>query len=256
MVTLLNSLMRQRWGVWLAKLKASKSLAALSRAVASVHASEGRYFCPWRRADGFPEECVEAWRCGTIEGEADVKENVNAKPLVADRLTFPPKPAFDPHPYFDFSTAELYDKPLSRGVPVSEAGVPPKVQVRANLVEKLKLYLEPSDRVLVCSGEDLHLRDYSRRGLLAMFCKGFEFGRGQVCLWRQFCMALQQGDGGGGTFIPRYGRQMCCRVCSVCSSLSFAAIVGDLVVLEQVLRTDLAVTGSEPAPGSICEKGV
>ena len=44
MVTLLNSLMRQRWGVWLAKLKASKSLAALSRAVASVHASEGGIF--------------------------------------------------------------------------------------------------------------------------------------------------------------------------------------------------------------------
>lgn len=85
MVTLLNSLMRQRWGVWLAKLKASKSLAALSRAVASVHASEGRYFCPWRQADGFPEECVQAWRCRTVEGEADVKENVNAKPLVADR---------------------------------------------------------------------------------------------------------------------------------------------------------------------------
>jgi hypothetical protein len=38
--------------------------------------------------------------------------------------------------------------------------------------------------------------------------------------------------------------------------LQVGAIVGDLVVLEQVLRTDLAVTGSEPAPGSICEKGV
>ena len=38
--------------------------------------------------------------------------------------------------------------------------------------------------------------------------------------------------------------------------LQVGAIVDDLVVLEQVLRTDLAVTGSEPAPGSICEKGV
>ena len=107
--------MRQRWGVCMAGKVESfeESLAALSRAVASVHASENRYFCPWRRADGFPEGCVQAWRCGTVEGEDDIKENVNAKPLVADRLTFP-KPAFDPHPYFDFSTAELYDKPHFR----------------------------------------------------------------------------------------------------------------------------------------------
>ena len=62
------------------------------------------------------------------------------KPLVADRLVFPSRPAFDPLPFFDDSTAELYFFPLTKGRDPSTLPSPPWVQVRAAPRERLKLF--------------------------------------------------------------------------------------------------------------------
>ena len=157
------------------------------------------WWFPWRMRPSLA--MWHSWRWGWHQGERECKT------FGCGSLDFP-KACIRPSPILWLQhCGALWQATLSRGVPVSEAGVPPKVQVRANLVEKLKLYLEPSDRVLVCSGEDLRLPVRCERGEQC-FARGFEFGRGQVCLWRQFCMTLQQGEGGGGTFIPPYGRQM------------------------------------------------
>lgn len=64
----------------------------------------------------------------------------NAKPLVADRLSFPLRPTFDPSPLFDDSAPELCKHPLSKGRDCDSLSVPPLVQVCASPNEKFNLF--------------------------------------------------------------------------------------------------------------------
>eukprot|EP00435_Cladocopium_sp_Y103_P014663 s4220_g3.t1 len=116
------------------------SLAALSRAVSTLQTSEGRYYGSRRLSSDDQVEEETKWRCGKMVGSVTEDSEIHARPLVADRLNFPPKPCFDPLPYFDKSTAVLYERPLSEGRPLADVGKAPKVQVRASVNEKLKLY--------------------------------------------------------------------------------------------------------------------
>eukprot|EP00435_Cladocopium_sp_Y103_P038687 s964_g10.t1 len=145
-----------------------ESLAALSRAASTLQAADGTYYAPSRRAHDHSDLDEFVWRCGQVAGEVDISDEGTSKPLYADRLHFPPEPAFDPHPYFDHSTAELYDKPLTNGIPLDEVPKPPKVQVRASPAEKLKLFKKMAEAGLLKPLEPgSYLSDY-RNGLFAV----------------------------------------------------------------------------------------
>ena len=79
-------------------------------------------------------------RCGEIVGRASRADVAKAKPLVADRITVPEKPRFDPLPHFDRRTAVRYCFPLTRGRRPEEVDEqPPNVQIRAAGGERIKL---------------------------------------------------------------------------------------------------------------------
>ena len=112
-------------------------LAALCRAASFLHAEESGYF-----ASGLTHSLAseaEELRCGSLVGALGETAVLGAKPLVASRLTFPAKPCFNPRPFFDEATLKRYDMPLSDGFDPSEAGEPPRVQVRATRENKIAL---------------------------------------------------------------------------------------------------------------------
>ena len=79
-------------------------------------------------------------RCGELVGRSSRGDVAKAKPLVADRITVPEMPRFDPLPHFDRRTAERYKFPLTKGRrPEEVEDQPPNVQIRASASERIKL---------------------------------------------------------------------------------------------------------------------
>ena len=113
-------------------------LGAVSRALHSLSSSANAY-----QVSGLSKHVREVsapLKCGKLVGRCEISGNVTAKPLVSSRLTLPDKPMFDPLPFFDDGTADLYKYPISHGRCEDEVGDPPPVQVRASKEEKIKLY--------------------------------------------------------------------------------------------------------------------
>ena len=116
-------------------------LEALARMVAAVHVGEPHYlgssltssmaFDPWGD---------EGLRCGIPVGRSSAETLITAKPLVAERLTFPSAPLFEPCEFFDEPTRERYEKPRTLGKSPDEVGDPPRVSVRADKHNKVELY--------------------------------------------------------------------------------------------------------------------
>jgi hypothetical protein len=73
----------------------------LARAAVALHCERGGYFFLKPSKTGASEGILPL-RAGQFEGRLDKDPVVTAKPLVANRLTFPPLPAFDPRPFFNF----------------------------------------------------------------------------------------------------------------------------------------------------------
>ena len=66
---------------------------------------------------------------------------VAAKTIQAGRLKFPPPPAFNPLPFYDKSTADMYNNPFEFGQqPDVALRPPPSVRILASAQEKLALY--------------------------------------------------------------------------------------------------------------------
>ena len=125
-----------------------ESLGALSRAVGSMQASFGTYF--GSRITGDAEGLDDApLGCGEVAGEFSLEAEPNAKPLYAERLNFPGAPTFDPLPYFDKSTRQLYEHPLKMGLPLDDVPDPPKVQVRASPQGKIALFRKMAESGLL-----------------------------------------------------------------------------------------------------------
>eukprot|EP00435_Cladocopium_sp_Y103_P017734 s3434_g4.t1 len=144
-----------------------ESLAAVARAVSTLQLSSHSYWV------GGAQPSTSTWddtalRCGVVVGEADVEDLSNAKPLVASRLNFPDAPTFDPLPFFDDSTAELYCYPLSRGKDPATVGDPPRVQVRASGKAKLELYRKMARCGMLQPLEEGTYLDRYRSGLFAV----------------------------------------------------------------------------------------
>lgn len=109
-----------------------KCLEALCRAVSMAHVFDGYFGNSGSRPDSFDDSWL---RCGCLVG----RNPCNAKPIVADRLTVPDEPRFDPLPHFDRKTAYRYEHPISGGRDPSEVESPPVVQIRASGDEKIRL---------------------------------------------------------------------------------------------------------------------
>ena len=93
-------------------------------------------------------------------------EESNAKPLVASRLNFPDRPTFDPLPFFDDSTADLF--PLTRGRDPCEVGMPLRVQVRAAGNARMDLYRKMAQCGLLQPPEQGSYLESFRSGLFAV----------------------------------------------------------------------------------------
>ena len=90
------------------------------------------------RPDFFDDEW---FRCGSLVGRSTRGDNAKAKSLVADRITVPECPRFDPLPHFDRRTAARYLYPLSQGRRPDDVMEPvPNVQIRASADERLRLF--------------------------------------------------------------------------------------------------------------------
>ena len=75
---------------------------------------------------------------GVFVGTAPGSSYVAAKPIVAERLQFGPEPRFDPVPYLDVITAEMYENP--RSFSDFKAANPPVGRVRGARGEIKELY--------------------------------------------------------------------------------------------------------------------
>lgn len=90
------------------------------------------------RPDFFEDEW---FRCGSLVGRSTRGDNAKAKSLVADRITVPDRPRFDPLPHFDRRTTARYLYPLSQGRRPDDVMEPvPNVQIRASADERLRLF--------------------------------------------------------------------------------------------------------------------
>ena len=143
------------------------SLAAVSRALNAILSFDDTYFTSARKSA--PTVLGDAeLACGAIIGEVDYAPDPNAKPLDAGRLQFPSRPSFDPRPFFDARTRELYEHPLQCAKPLDDLPKPPTVKVRASYKAKIELYKKMAAAgMLQPIPEGSFLKDY-RSGLFAV----------------------------------------------------------------------------------------
>lgn len=89
-----------------------------------------------------PETFDDTWvRCGSLLHKMTGKPPTTAKPIRADRLSFPGPPLFDPLRYMDAATAELYLRPVDNALDYETYDGPvPLVNVNANEKEKMALF--------------------------------------------------------------------------------------------------------------------
>lgn len=89
-----------------------------------------------------PHVFDDSWlRCGEFQGYVVKDVPITAKPIRANRLNFPQPPAFDPLPYFDTGTAEVFLRPIDNATPHADySGAVPVVKVNAAPSEKIELY--------------------------------------------------------------------------------------------------------------------
>ena len=89
-----------------------------------------------------PAAFDDSWlRCGTLVGHYKGEVMSTAKPIIADRLSFPEKPSFDPVPYFDRATTEVFLRPLDFALPHETfEGEVPRVKINASQSEKISLF--------------------------------------------------------------------------------------------------------------------
>lgn len=144
-----------------------KCIDVLGRATADLHVFDGGYGHLKPSKDGNYEQ--SGLRCGRPAGRTDRETVPTAKPIIADRIPLPGPPRFDPQLFFDDSTLERYNEPLSKGLKPEEVDQqPPRVSVRASHYDKLELYkkLAQTGRLLPVADRD-HRPGYTS-GLFAV----------------------------------------------------------------------------------------
>ena len=124
--------------------RAAAKFESMEDVMGSLHRSllsfeDTRYF-----GDRFgkPDDFDDSWmRCGSLVGKLEGANLSGAKPVIASRLEFPSAPSFDPVPFFDAETAELFLHPLDHAMhPEEYEGDVPSVSVHGSEREKVELY--------------------------------------------------------------------------------------------------------------------
>ena len=142
-------------------------LAALSRSVVSLHAMGNGYF---GKPKDRPLEFDDSWMAsGAMLYRVKDENLMAAKPIRSQRLAFPGEPKFDPVPFFDAATSEIYCHPIRNATDHSEfAGQIPKVRINAKETEKILLFKKLADSrrlAAVCSSK---MRGPFQSGLFAV----------------------------------------------------------------------------------------
>ena len=153
--------------------RAATKFETMEDVIGSLHRSllsfdDGGYFGPRFDKD---EEFDDSWmRSGALVGRLLGAPVLGAKPVIASRLQFPQAPSFDPLPFFDAETAELFMHPLDHAMDPSDyVGPVPNVSVHGSQKEKVELFKKLADcsRLVVVPKEQA--RDPFVSGL---FCVG------------------------------------------------------------------------------------
>ena len=129
--------------------RAAAKFESMEDVIGSLHRSllsfeDGSYF---GTSVEKPQEFDESWmRSGSLVGRLGGTQAHGAKPVVASRLEFPAAPSFDPVPFFDAVTAELFMHPLDHAMSPEEfRGEVPAVSVHGTHGEKVELYKKLAD---------------------------------------------------------------------------------------------------------------
>ena len=139
--------------------RAATKFEAMEDTIGSLHRSllafdDGNYFGP--RFDK-SEEFDDSWmRSGALVGRLPGTPTLGAKPVIASRLEFPQAPSFDPLPFFDAETAELFVHPLDHVISSHDyIGPVPSVSVHGSQKEKVELFKKLADckRLVVVPSE-------------------------------------------------------------------------------------------------------
>ncbi len=95
---------------------------------------------------------------GRVIGRVSKADVSGAQQIIASRVKMAGEPSFDPRPFLNDSTRELYDKPMDHVcMPSAQDEPPPKVHVHALFAEKMKLLklLEDSNRLSFRSPQEV-----------------------------------------------------------------------------------------------------
>ena len=136
-------------------------LGALHRTLIEAERDLPRYMVPRGAPAGLKSGCLADDGADGLEGRTRIlkkpfgwitgklrgKIPMNAKHIEASRITLPPKPAFDPVPFFDKPTAFAYQHPLQRVLDMPREPPPARSTVMASKHNKLELY-----RLLAATG--------------------------------------------------------------------------------------------------------
>ena len=113
--------------------RAAAKFESMEEVMGSLHRSLTSFEGSLYSGDRFfkHEDVDDSWmRSGSLVGKLSGAKMTGAKPIIASRLEFPGPPKFDPVPFFDAETAELFMRPLDHAMSPHEfAGEVPAVSV-------------------------------------------------------------------------------------------------------------------------------
>lgn len=115
-------------------------LASLSRAVSSFEGDTGYFVKSPSAATPLGQQPQPRFDFGRAVSKMPPQDNCTAKPILAERLKFPPAPSFCPRGFLDAKTQLFFDSPLDFEAPLEPPRPVPKVRVRAERHERLALY--------------------------------------------------------------------------------------------------------------------
>jgi len=117
-----------------------------------------------------PDSFDDSWmRCGSLVGKLEGSNLTGAKPVIASRLEFPSPPSFDPVPFFDAETAELFLHPLDYAMKPADYHLDvPVVSVHGSEKEKIELYKKLASCGRLRAVDEKFARDPFVSGLFAV----------------------------------------------------------------------------------------
>ena len=129
-------------------------LRDLSKIAASSAAEVKKY----QRSRSVVQQAKPVNDRGQIIGRLGKGDVCGAQQIIADRVKMEGQPTFDPTPFLDQQSQQLYEDPFSSGISREDClEPPPKVRVHADMDEKVKLLrlLETTGRLGFCKAGDV-----------------------------------------------------------------------------------------------------